>query len=167
MRVTTIQAPKGYGEQVGQLAFENEIAEVSVIEAKRIKKDTEAHLEVFQIQANTRKTKKFVEALMRADFYDPKLFNFSTRHPESVFASEPLEEETYPLTRSTGEVYEELFQFSQLTVSLVFRIFLTSILVAFGVKEDYMPLIIAGLLFLPYHHFLVGMSIGAGTKEWT
>lgn len=32
--------------------------------------------------------------------------------------------------------------------------------------EGYMPLIIAGLLFLPYHHQMLSMGLGASIREW-
>lgn len=166
MRLTTVLVPKGFGKKVSQLALKQEIPEVALSEARKIQKESESQLEKVEFQTNAQKTKHFLRALMESEFYDPKSFSFSTRHPESSFSNEPPEEETYPLIRYTGEVYQELWQFSQVTRSLVCRVFLTSILIAFGVKENYMPLIIAGLLFLPYHHFLIGMGIGASTKEW-
>ena len=165
MRLITVMTPKGFGQKVSKLAFNNNISEVAISEAKRIKKDSETVLEVVSIQTNTRKTKSFIEALMKSDFYDPKEMSFSTREPESQFASALPKEETYPLIRTTGEVYEEFYQYSQISISMVFRVFLSAVLVAYGMREGYMPLIIAGLLFLPYHHFLLGMGIGAGTKE--
>ena len=75
------------------------------------------------------------------------LHSFTVRHPESIFASEPPEEETKPLTRPTTDVYEELWQFCKVTSSLIGRVLLSAFLVAYGMKEGFMPLIIAGLLF--------------------
>ena len=165
MRLITVLTPKGAGKEVYKLAFKNNISEVTISEARRIKDGSESVLDVVNIQTNTRKTKHFIEALMESGFYDPKEMSFSTREPESQFASAPPKEETFPLTRNTGEVYEELWQYSRITISLICRIFLSAVLVAYGMREDYMPLIIAGLLFLPYHHFLLGMGIAAASKE--
>jgi len=32
--------------------------------------------------------------------------------------------------------------------------------------EDQLPLIIAGLLFLPYHHHMIGLALGGVIREW-
>lgn len=92
---------------------------------------------------------------MVAPFYNPSTFSFTVRHPESIFASELPEEETKPIVRPTTDIYEELWQFCKITVSLVGRVFLSAFLVAYGMREDFMPMIIAGLLFLPFHHHLL------------
>ncbi len=166
MRVTTVFVPKGFGQKIGDLALQHDISAVSISESRRMQRNSETPLEVVTFQSNTRNTKEFVETLMDAAYYDPKTFSFSTRHPQSLFGREPVQKATYPLTRPTAEVYEELWQFSQITLSLICRVFLAALLVAYGIREDYMPLIIAGLLFLPYHHFLLGIGVGAATGEW-
>lgn len=167
MRLITIRAPKGQGQKVAEIAFKSDIPRVSSFEAKALKADKTSELQdVVEVESATPKVKKFVEALMEAPFYDPLTFTFTIRHPESVFASESPEKETYPIVRPTTDVYEDLWQFSQITVSLVLRVFLSSLLLAYGMMEGYMPLIIAGLLFLPYHHQLLSMALGGVIGEW-
>ncbi|WP_345156481.1 DUF389 domain-containing protein [Pontibacter saemangeumensis] len=63
-------------------------------------------------------------------------------------------------------MYEELWQFTQVTKSLVGRVFLSAVLLAYGMVEDMLPLIIAGLLFLPYHHHMLTVGLGAMLREW-
>ena len=167
MRLVTIRSPKGKGKQVADIAFRNEISEVGFHEAKVLSSSkTITEQDVVQIETATPKAKKFIEELMDAPFYDPTTFSFTIRHPESVFASEPPEKETHPIIRPTTDVYEELWQFSKVTISLVSRVFLSSLLLAYGMKEGYMPLIIASLLFLPYHHNMLTIGLGASIGEW-
>lgn len=167
MRLITIRAPKGHGEQIAALAFQADISNVAFQEAKTLKANkTTIVQEVIQIEAATPKAKKFIEAFMDAPFYDPAAFSFTIRHPESLYASEPPEKETQPITRPTTDVYEDLWQFSQITVSLIGRVFLSSLLLGYGMVEGYMPLIIAGLLFLPYHHQMLSMALGSSIREW-
>lgn len=167
MRLVTIKAPQGHGQHVAELAFDAGIAEASVQEATTLRADKSTETkDVVEVETATPKAKEFVEALMEAAFYDPKTYSFTVRHPESIYASEPPEEETEPIVRPTTDVYEELWQFSQITVSLVGRVLLSSLLLAYGMREGYMPLIIAGLLFLPYHHHMLGMGLAAGIREW-
>ena len=167
MRLVTIRAPKGQGQQVAEIAFQSEIAQVGHHEAKALLPNKTAIVQdVIQVETATPKAKKFIEALMDAPFYNPDTFSFTVRHPESVYASEPPEKETYPIIRPTTDVYEELWQFTKITPSLLGRVFLSSLLLAFGMREGYMPLIIAGLLFLPYHHHMLSMALGGSIREW-
>ncbi|WP_029034130.1 DUF389 domain-containing protein [Salinimicrobium terrae] len=167
MRLVTIQTPKGEGQKVAELAFQKGISTVAISETTLYQKESAPRsADVVDIQSNTPKVKEFVESLMIASFYNPASYSFTVRHPESLFASEPPEEETKPLTRPTTDVYEELWQFCKVTVSLLGRVFLSAFLVAYGMREGFMPLVIAGLLFLPYHHHMLGIGLSAGMKEW-
>ena len=167
MRLVTIRAPRGQGQQIAAIAFKANISQVSTHEAKALHaNNTSSMQDVIQLETATPKAKKFIEELMEAPFYDPQAFSFTIRHPESVYASEPPEKETHPIVRPTTDVYEELWQFTKITSSLLGRVFLASLLLAFGMREGYMPLIIAGLLFLPYHHHMLGIALGASIKEW-
>ena len=167
MRLVTIQTPKGEGRKVAELAFKKGISIVTIAETTIHQKEGAPRpADVVDIQSNTPKVKELVESLLVAPFYDPASYSFTVRHPESIFGSEPPKEETKPLTRPTTDVYEELWQFCKVTVSLIGRVLLSSFLVAYGMREDFMPLIIAGLLFLPYHHHMLGISLSAGMKEW-
>ena len=167
MRLVTVRAPKGHGQQVAALAFAADIKQVGYHEAKALHADKTVHeQDIIQVETATPKAKEFIETLMVASFYDPATYSFTVRHPESVFASEPPGKETHPIIRPTTDVYEELWQFTKITVSLVGRVFLSALLLAYGMREGYMPLIIASLLFLPYHHHMLGMALGASIGEW-
>ena len=167
MRLVTVRCPKGKGSQVAEIAMSADITEVAVLEGRLLRKSGgETLVDEVKIETSTPKAKEFVESLMDSSLYDPNTFSFSIRHPESLFASEPPEEETVPISRPTADVYEELWQFCKVTRSLILRVFLSAFLVAYGIREGFMPLIIAGLLFLPYHHHMLGLGFSAGIKEW-
>lgn len=123
-------------------------------------------LDVVEMETATPKAKQFIEQLMTAPFYNPGSFAFTIRHPESLFAAEPPEIETQPIVRPTTDVYDELRQFTNITVSLIGRVFLSSVLLAYGMVQDFLPLIIAGLLFLPYHHHMLATGLGIVLREW-
>ena len=167
MKLVTVHAPRGEGKKVADVAMDSEISEVAISEATTFNKQKESSLiDIVHIQSSTPKVKHFIESLMQASFYNPDHIAFTIKHPESIFGTELPEEETEPTIRPTTDVYEELWQFTQITISLVGRVFLSAFLVAYGMREGFMPLIIAGLLFLPYHHHLLGIALGAGLKEW-
>ncbi|MFD2247502.1 DUF389 domain-containing protein [Pontibacter ruber] len=166
MRLVTVKAPEGEGKNVADVAFAAGISQISVQQAKQYTADhQEKVLDVVEVETATPKAKVYLESLMKAPFYDPATFAFSVRHPESIFAAEPPEKETYPIVRPTTDVYEELWQFTRVTISLVGRVFLSSVLLAYGMVEDMLPLIIAGLLFLPFHHHMLGFALGAVLRE--
>lgn len=167
MRLVTIRIPKGHGQQVAALAFRADISKVVIHEAKALlANSTTIEEDVINIETATPKAKKLIEELLEASFYDPLTYSFTVRHPEAVYASESPEEETYPIVRPTTDVYDDLWQFSHVTVSLIGRVFLSSLLLAYGMVEGYMPLIIAGLLFLPYHHQMLSIGLGSSIAEW-
>lgn len=166
MKLLTIQVPKGKGKAIAEMAMDLGLQSVAISEKNFYEKDkTPSVVEWVEIESNTPKIKALVEKLMTAPFYDPAKYSFTVRHPESLFATELPEEETKPIIRATTDVYQELWQFCQITVSLLGRVLLSAFLVAYGMREDFMPLIIAGLLFLPYHHHMLGISLSAALGE--
>ncbi|MBC5991973.1 DUF389 domain-containing protein [Pontibacter cellulosilyticus] len=167
MRVITVKAPQGKGKDVVELAFTSGAKQVSVHQASKCYPDgKQTVLDVVEIETATPNAKMFVEELMAAPFYDPASFAFSVRHPVSIFAHEPPKKATVPVILPTTDVYEELWQFTSVTVSLVTRVFLSAVLLAYGMVENILPLIIAGLLFLPYHHHMLATALGAVIREW-
>ena len=167
MRLITIRTPAGASRQVADMALQNGIKEVAISTAElvRLDRDTEL-LEVVNIETATPVANRFMDLFMAAPFYDPKTFSFTIRHPESLFGAKPPREEIHPIVRPTTDVYQELYQFTKVTVSLAGRVFLSAVLVSYGMVEDFLPLIIAGLLFLPYHHHMLGVALGGCLKEW-
>ncbi|WP_266205860.1 DUF389 domain-containing protein [Pontibacter kalidii] len=167
MRLVTIKAPSGQGKEIAEIAFAAGIAHVSIRQARKYNSDhRETDLDVVEVETATPKAKRFLESLMDSAIYDPDTFTFTVRHPESLFGEEPPKEETFPIVRPTTDVYEELWQFTRVTKSLIGRVFLSAVLLAYGMVEDMLPLIIAGLLFLPYHHHMLGIGLGATLREW-
>jgi hypothetical protein len=166
MKLLTIQTPRGKGQEIAEMAFELGIKTVGISETTLHENNkTSRAADVIDIQTNTPKVKALVEKLMTAPFYNPAEYNFNVRHPESLYASETPEEETKPIVRATSDVYQELWQFCQITVSLLARVFLSAFLIAYGMREGFMPLIIAGLLFLPYHHHMLGIGLSVVLGE--
>ncbi|RDV11918.1 hypothetical protein DXT99_23110 [Pontibacter diazotrophicus] len=167
MRLVTVKAPAGQGKDVVAIALEVGVSHVSVHQAKEhISDGREVTQDVVEVATATPKAKRFIENLMESSFYEPATYTFTVRHPESLFGSQPPETETHPITRPTTDVYEELWQFTKVTVSLVGRVFLSSVLLSYGMVKDMLPLIIAGLLFLPYHHHMLATGLGACISEW-
>ena len=160
MRVIKVKTPEGFGKKVAEIAFEAGISEVGIQGSKRLSADKkESHEEVVEMETATPKAKNFIDSLTVAPFYDPRTFSFTLEKPESLYGTELPSKVTKPTIRPTEDVYEELWQYNQITVSLLVRVFLSSLLLCYGMVHGYMPLIVAGLLFLPYHHHLLSIGL--------
>src|SRR3954453_14595810 len=156
MRLITVRAPEGHGDAVIGIAFDTGISEVSLHHAQvRRAQESSAQQEVIEIETSTPKAKDFIEALMVAPFFDPTQYALSIRHPRSLIGQEHPESETYPMAMPTLDVFEELWKYSHITWSLVGRVLMAALLLAYGMIELNLLVMIAGLLFLPYHHPLL------------
>ena len=167
MRLITIRTPQGKAQQVVEIAFKAGIKEAAISAATTYSSSENVVLQdVIDIETNTPLANKFIDSFMDAPLYDPNSYSFTMRHPESIFSSNHPSKETHPIFRPTPDVYQELYQFTKVTVSLVGRVFLSAVLLSYGMIENFIPLIISGLLFLPYHHHMIGISLGSVIREW-
>ena len=166
MRFVTVYAPDGQGQQVANLALRSGAGKVSIYQVQAFKKEQQAQTEdVVNLEVPTPVAKAFIDNLLTSAFYDPKLYGFSIRAPRSIFATEPPKKITDPFIMPTSDVFEELWQFCQITFSFVGRVYLAALLMAFGMLHRNLPVMLAGLLFLPYQHQLLCISLGAVLRE--
>jgi hypothetical protein len=167
MRLIKVSAPAGMGEKVAQTAFSAGIEKVSLYKTESLQatgaretKDT------VDIETSTPLGKRFVDALLDADFYDKENFSLAVRQPRAIVSSEKLEKLTVPLVEPATDMLEELWQFSHVTLGFVGRILIASCLLAYGLIQQQILLIIAGLLFLPLLPTLLAVSFGVLTKNF-
>ena len=167
MRLIKVSAPEGKGADVAQTAFSVGIEKVSLNQAKSLHSDgrTETRDSV-DIETSTPKGKRFVDALLAADFYNPEDFSINTRQPRSIISKESLRELTKPLVEPATDILEELWQFTHITYGFVGRIFIAACLLAYGLIQHKILLIIAGLLFLPLLPLMLSIGFGAWTRNW-
>jgi len=167
MRLIKINAPQGKGANIAQTAFSAGINQVSVfqIESHRADGTTETKDSV-DIETSTPTAKRFVDALLAADFYDPKDYTINIRQPRSIISRESLRELTRPLVVPASDIYEELWQFSHVTVGFIGRNFIAACLLAYGLIHQQILLILAGLLFLQLLPLLLAVGYGAWTRKW-
>ena len=158
MRLIKINAPQGKGANIAQTAFSAGINQVSVfqIESHRADGTTETKDSV-DIETSTPTAKRFVDALLAADFYDPKDYTINIRQPRSIISRESLRELTRPLVVPASDIYEELWQFSHVTVGFIGRNFIAACLLAYG-------LIHQQILFNPCR-FTVSTAFAASSRR--
>lgn len=167
MRLIKVSAPEGKGSNVIELAFSVGIKEVSLHRAEYHRARREVQIkDVIDIQISTPKAKVFADALLESEFYNQEEFSISTRQPRSIIADDDFYQLTTPLVEPAIDVFQELWQFSQITVSFIGRFFIAGCLLAFGIIKYQILIIIAGLLFLPILPLLLSIGFGGWTGQW-
>jgi hypothetical protein len=166
MRVVKISAPEGKGADIIELAFTLGIEKVSVYQAKQYTPKGPETRDIVSVQVSTPESKCFTEAVMDADFYDKQTFSLSTRQPPSIISDADIRKLTWPLPIPETDILQEFWQFSHITVSFAGRVFIAGCLLAFGMINYQILVIVAGMLFLPMLPLLLGISFGSWTREW-
>jgi len=167
MRLVKINAPQGKGVKVAQVAFSVGIEQVSVFQVESHRASGEPQTkDSVDIETSTPTAKRFVDALLAADFYNRQDYTINIRQPRSVISKESLRELTKPLVVPATDIYEELWQFSHITVGFVVRNFIAACLLAYGLIHQQILLMIAGLLFLQLLPLLLAIGYGAWTQTW-
>lgn len=162
-----VNSPEGRGEDVAKVAFSVEIDKVS-------RRQVETHQsngrierkDVVDIETSTPKGKRFIDSLLASDFYNREDFTISIRQPRSILSPTPFHELTKPFVEPATDILEEVWQFSQITVSFIVRVFIAACFLAYGMIESKILLILAGLFFLPLLPLLNAVSFGTRTKMW-
>jgi hypothetical protein len=161
MRLIKISAPEGKAQQIADIAFAAGIESVSVRQEKELSSEGKQETkDAVDLQTSTPKSKRFLDALIAADFFNSQDYSISVRQPRSIVSGENIRELTRPLAIPAIDLYQELWQFSQITVGFVGRFVIGASLLAYGLIEQQTLLIIAGLLFLPILPTLLSISLG-------
>ena len=167
MRLVRVNTPQGKGADVAQIAFSAGINQVSIfqIESHRSEGETKTK-DAVDFEASTPKSKRFVDALLDADFYNPQDFTINIRQPRSIISGESFRELTKPLVVPASDIFEELWQFSHITVGFIGRNFIAACLLAYGLIHQQILIMIGGLLFMQLLPLLLAVGYGAWTGTW-
>jgi hypothetical protein len=167
VRVVKVSAPEGMGTKVVNLALGVGIHEVSVRQERGFHANRPAETrDVVEVQTSAPNAKRYVEALMSAPFFDSNRYTLTLRDARAIVSSEPASEITRPFALPTVDICYDLWQFNQVTVSFVGRIAIAGLLLAYGMIEAKLLVIVAGLLFLPLLPILLAFAFGALEREW-
>ena len=164
MRVVTVKAPEGKGTTVADLALSVGIAEASVTSV--YVRGPNHTMDRVEVETSTPKAKKFVDALMAAPYYNPRDYHIAIRGVLAIVNDQGQAEATFPVYAPTVDVCEELWQFSHITLSFIIRVLVASLLLAYGMIQNHILIMAAGLLFIPFLPLIMAMSFGAWTRDW-
>ncbi|MBA2736485.1 MAG: hypothetical protein H0U50_06800 [Pyrinomonadaceae bacterium] len=166
MRLIKISAPRGKAADIVKLAFDAGIKNASVYQIENHSASGETKTkDTIDVETSTPKGKSFIDSLLAADFYNPDDYSIAVRQPRSIISGESIRELTKPLVEPPTDIFEELWQFSHITVGFIGRIFIAACLLAYGLIHQKTLIIIAGLLFLPLLPLLLAIGFGSWTKQ--
>jgi hypothetical protein len=167
MRQITITAPEGSGSQVAQIAFAVGISHVSVSAKRILNADgSEIVKDSIELEVGTPLAKAFLDQFTSAPFFSRDKCSIAVRQPRALVSREPLSRLTRPLVEPAVDIFEELWQFSQVTYGFVGRILIGGLLLAYGLVEYKLLFMIAGLLFIPLLPLMLSVGFGLWTQQW-
>ncbi|MGI9107495.1 MAG: hypothetical protein ACR2G4_14755 [Pyrinomonadaceae bacterium] len=167
MRLIRVKAPGGSGDEVAQAAFDAGISQVTIHQQQVRRSNGETEMkDVIDVETATPKAKAYLDALMAASFFDPKNYSIAVRQPRAVVSHESPPEVTWPLVEPTIDIFEELWQFSHITYGFVGRVLIAAMLLAYGMIQRQLLIMIGGLLFLPLLPLLLAVAFGLWTRQW-
>lgn len=167
MRQITITAPQGSAPQVAQIAFAVGISQLSVSEKRVLEASgTQTIKDSIEMEVGTPLAKSFMDEFTSAPFFSREKFSVAVRQPRALISREKLSLLTRPLVEPSVDIFEELWQFSQVTYGFVGRILIGGLLLAYGVVEYKLLFMIAGLLFIPLLPLMLSVGFGLWTKQW-
>lgn len=167
MRQVTVTAPEGKGVDVAQIAFSVGIKSVSLNSIRALKADqVEQREDHIETETATHLAKAFVEKLTSSSFFNCEQYSVTLRQPRSIFSTRDVRSLTRPLVEPTSDLFQELWQFSQVTLGFVGRIYIGGLLLAFGLIDYRLLFMIAGLLFIPLLPMMLGIGFSLWTRQW-
>lgn len=165
MRLVRVTVPRGKGEEVARIALEVGVPQASVQPLVSLSREGREEKEAVDVNTSTPSAKAFIDAVMAAPFFDPADYSFNVREPRAIISKEGPRRLTRPIVIPETDIYEEVWQFSRVTVSFVGRMLIGAGLLSYGMLKFNLLLMLAGLMFLPLLPLLLAMSFGLLTRE--
>ena len=167
MRQVTVTAPEGRGSDIAQIAFSVGISDVAINTVRMLAADQSQTIkDHLEIETATQLAKEFVEKLTTASFFNCEQYAIAVRQPRAIVSNDDLRKLTRPLVEPTCDLFEELWQFCQVTYGFVGRIYIGALLLAFGIIDYRLLFMIAGLLFIPLLPLMLGIGFSLWTRQW-
>jgi hypothetical protein len=167
MRQITITGPQGSANEVAKIAFAAGISDVTIVEKRLLNASgSDTVKDSIEMETGTPLAKAFLDDFTSRPFFTRDKFAIAVRQPRALISKERLSILARPLVEPSVDVFEELWQFSQVTYGFVGRILIGGLLLAYGLVEYQLLLIIAGLLFIPLLPLMLSVGFGLWTRQW-
>ncbi len=166
MQEVTVGTPQGKGEEVARLALAQGIGEAAVMPTRIYRDGRIDEGEEVRVQVSAPESTRFIEALMAADFYDPRQYCIVSDEVVAIISEEPPERVTRPIKLNAATILQDLWQQNHITVAYIARAAVSTLLVAYGLLEGDMTIYIVALLFTPFLGQVMAMGFGGWMGDW-
>src|SRR5688572_416771 len=147
MRLVKVSAPRGKAADIARLAFEQGISDVTLqqVEQQKAGQAPEPR-DTVDAKVSTSQGKAFVDAVIAAPFFDRERYAIEIREPRSILKKSEMRHITRPVPAPIIDIDQELWQFTHVTYSFVLRVFISSLLLSYGMANENWLFMIGGLL---------------------
>lgn len=164
MQQVTVMTPKGKGKAIANLAHELDIDEATIVSVFVAGPDEER--DEVTIECSAPQAARLIESVMSAKFYNPKQYTLTADELLSIISSDPPEKISWPMRIDPAAILQDLWTQNHLTVGYVARAFVSTVLLAFGLLEGDITILIIALLFTPFLAQSLAISFGAWMRDW-
>ena len=166
MQEVTVSTPKGQGERVAKLALAQGIGEAAVIPTRVFRDRGMEEGEEVRVQVSAPESTQFIEAVMAADFFDPREYAIVSDEVVAVVSQERPERVTRPFKLSAVTILQELWLQNHVTAAYIARAAVSTILVAYGLLSGDLTVYIVALLFTPFMSQVMAVGFGGWMGDW-
>jgi hypothetical protein len=166
MQEVTVGTPRGQGEKVARLALAQGIGEAAVIPTRVFRDSGTEEGEEVRVQVSAPESTRFIEALMSADFFDPRQYCIVSDEVVAIVSQEPPESVTRPIKLSATTILQDLWLQNHITAGYIARAAVSTLLVAYGLLSGDMTIYIVALLFTPFMGQVMAMGFGGWMGDW-
>jgi hypothetical protein len=164
MQQITVMTPQGEAKPVVHIAQEVGISQVGVSHVYVYGPDKE--MDEITIECSAPQSAAFIDAVMSAPFYDPREYTLTADELLSIIDSDPPEKVSLPIKISSTTILQDLWMQNHVTVGFVARASVSTLLLAYGLLEGDITLLIIALLFTPFLAQNLAISFGAWMGDW-
>jgi hypothetical protein len=164
MQQITVTTPKDKAKPVAKIALEKGISEASISQAYAYGPDKEQ--DQVQVNCSAPQAAAFIEAVMLAPFYNPEEYSITSDEIMAIVSTEPPEEVSRPMKVSAVNILQELWMQNQITVAFFARAAVSALLVAYGLLEGDLTVLIVAYLFTPFLTQDLAIGFGAWMRDW-
>lgn len=151
------------GAEVARLALKVGIEEASVTTVYLHGPNRPA--DQSSVETSTPKAKDFLNAIFQHPHFDAEQWSITSRELRAIFSRSPAREITRPMPEPTIDVFEDLWQLSQVTPTYIGRAVSAAILLAYGMMENNAIAIVVAALFLPFLSVVLSLSFGLWSTD--
>ena len=160
MQEVTVGTPKGQGEKVAKLALAQGISEAAVMAVRVYRQGKDEEREEVRVEVSAPESTRFIEALMAESYFDLREYSIVSDEVVAIVAEEPPEQVARPIKLHAAIILQDLWIQNHITVAYIARAAVSSLLLAYGLIEGDMTVIVVSLLFAPFLNHVLAMAFG-------